>query len=250
MLNLSSQGEIIHYRRDALGGILVIDYRKHRILTFDSVFEQSKIDRRNPHLPVHEYNRAMLLPAAFREPRHATVMGLGGGVIAGALHYLFPDCDVHAIELRQAVVDVAHEYFSLPRSHRLHITVGDARTALEDMPENSTDLVLADLYMADRMSPAQTQRHFIDLCSHTLGHEGWLVMNYHRSPDQNSPVLRQLRKHFAAILVFTSKTNNIVIYASKQPFDAFHSRDPHLKALEQRLPVGWEKLMGRVVQLP
>ena len=70
------KGEIIHYTRDALGGILVVDYRKHRVMTFDSVFEQSKIDRRKPHLPVHEYSRAMLLPVAFAQPAHATVLGL------------------------------------------------------------------------------------------------------------------------------------------------------------------------------
>ena len=29
-----NKGEIIHHTRDALGSILVVDYRKHRVLTF------------------------------------------------------------------------------------------------------------------------------------------------------------------------------------------------------------------------
>ena len=80
-----NKGEIVHHTRDALGSILVVDYRKHRVLTFNSVFEQSKIDRRYPYLPVHEYNRAMMLPAVFANPGHVTILGLGGGVMAGAL---------------------------------------------------------------------------------------------------------------------------------------------------------------------
>src|SRR5690606_34998140 len=103
---------------------------RHRVLTFNTIFEQSKIDRRSPWLPVHEYNRAMLLPVAFGQPRHATVLGLGGGVMASALHHLLPACQVHAVELRQAVLDVAREFFSLPDSDRLRVTISDARNAL------------------------------------------------------------------------------------------------------------------------
>src|SRR5690554_1858465 len=120
-------GDIIHHSRDKLGSILVIDYRKHRVLTFNSVFEQSKIDRRHPHVPVHEYNRAMFLPAAFNTPQHVTILGLGGGVMASAFHHLFPDCQIHAIELREAVLYVAREYFDLPDSARLNVTIAEDR---------------------------------------------------------------------------------------------------------------------------
>ncbi|MDK9558447.1 methyltransferase domain-containing protein [Marinobacter sp. M216] len=246
MLN---KGEIIHHVRDTLGSILVIDYRKHRVLTFNSVFEQSKIDRRRPYLPVHEYNRAMMLPAAFASPGHVTILGLGGGVMASAFHHLYPECHIHAVELRQAVLDVSRAFFSLPQSNRLTVSVGDARNALELLPDASTDMILADLYNADRMSPAQAQRMFINHCSRALSPSGWLALNYHRTPDPEGPYFRQLRKQFPVLLMFRSKTNNTVIYASKKPFEALHERDPALLALEKRLPIGWRKLMTRVSRL-
>lgn len=246
MLN---KGEVVHQRQDALGRILVIDYRKHRVLTFDSAFEQSKIDRRHPHVPVHEYNRAMMLPAAFVQPRHATILGLGGGVMANAFHHLYPDCQVHAVELRPAVVDVSREFFGLPDSDRLTVTVADARDAVGRLPDASTDIMLADLYSADRMSPAQGQRVFIDECARVLSRDGWLALNYHRPPDPDGNCFRQLRRRFARLLMFRSKTNNTVIYASKTPFEALHTRDPALAALETRLPIAWRKLMARVSSL-
>ncbi|MBL3556332.1 MULTISPECIES: spermidine synthase [Marinobacter] len=243
------KGEIIHYTRDALGGILVIDYRKHRVMTFDSVFEQSKIDRRKPHLPVHEYSRAMLLPVAFAQPSHVTVLGLGGGVMANALLHLLGDCQVHAVELRPSVLQVAREYFSLPQSANFTVTIGDARDALGKLPDSSTDLILSDMYSSDRMSPTQAQREFIRQCSRVLTDSGWLSINYHRTPDINGPFFRQLRGEFAALLLFKSKTNNTVIFASKGPFEALNAKDPVLVALEKSLPIDWRRLMARVIRL-
>jgi len=246
MLN---QGEIIHHARDSLGSILVIDYRKHRVLTFNSPFEQSKIDRRRPWLPVHEYNRAMMLPAAFASPRHVTILGLGGGVMASAFHHLYPECRIHVVELRQAVLDVSREFFALPDSPRLTVTIADARQTLTELPDASTDIIQSDLYSADRMSPAQSQRMFIDECSRVLSPEGWLTLNYHRPPDPDSPWFRCIKRHFPVVLTFRSKSNNTVLYASKKPFEALDSRDPLFTELEQRLPIDWRRLMAKVTRI-
>lgn len=244
-----NKGEIIHHSRDALGSILVIDYRKHRVLTFNSVFEQSKIDRRYPHLPVHEYSRAMMLPAVFAEPRHVTVLGLGGGVMAGAFHHLFPECQIHAVELRQAVLDTARAFFGLPDSARLDVTIAEARNALEKLPDASTDIILADLYSADQMSPAQAQKPFVDDCARALTDNGWLVLNYHKPPDLEEPCFRQLKRHFAVLLGFRSKSNNTVVYASKRQFQPVHPKDPVLIELENRLPIDWRRLMAKVSRI-
>lgn len=239
----------MHFARDDLGGILVIDYRKHRVMTFDSVFEQSKIARRRPHLPVHEYSRAMLLPVAFNQPAHITILGLGGGVVANAFLHLLPECQIHAVELRQAVVDVAREYFDLSESPRLKVTIEDARNALEALPDGQTDLILADMYSAERMSPIQVQREFIKQCSRVLSDSGWISLNYHRTPDLNGAFFKQLQGEFAVVLAFKSKTNNTVIYGSKKPFELPASRDPRLTSLEEALPIDWRRLMARVIRL-
>lgn len=241
-----NKGQIVHHSRDKLGNILVIDYRKHRVLTFDSVFEQSKINRRYPYLPVHEYSRAMLLPAAFKCPQHVTILGLGGGVMANAFYHLFPDCQIHAVELRQAVLDVAREYFGLPDSERLAVTIANAQTALDNLPDAGTDFILADLYSAHNMSPMQAKRQFLEACSRTLSPDGWLVLNYHRAPDPEGRYFQQLKRHFAQLLVFKSKTNNTVIYASKRPLDLINPETSTLATLEKQLPIGWSDLLKRV----
>ena len=243
------QGDIVHVARDKLGNILVIDDRKHRILSFDSVFEQSKILRSAPHVPVHEYNRAMLLPVAWQEPARVTVLGLGGGSLAHGLHRLLPESHIEVFELRAKVAEIARDWFALPDSERLKVTVADARLAVDALPEAGTDMIMTDLYSADRMSPAQAQRQFIRACSRALSGTGWLVLNYHRMPERDGNLFRELRRQFPILLVFKSKTNNWVIYGRKRDFDPWSLPSTRGKALEKRLPVGWPKLLKKVSML-
>ncbi len=249
LIRLSSQGTVIHEAFDSMGAIQIVDYRKHRVLRFDSLFEQSKIDLKRPWLPVHEYNRAMMLPVAFAKPAHVTVLGLGGGVMVSGLHHLLPECQLHAVELRREVLEVAREFFSLPQSTRVRVTIADARNALEQMEEGGTDLILADMYGADRMSPAQAQRRFLKQCTRALSPAGWLAINYHRPPDPDGTLFRQLRGQFSVLLKFTSRSNNTVLFASRQPFESLHPRDPLLDSLEAQLPIGWRHLMAKVERL-
>lgn len=242
-------GNLVHQTSDAIGNILVIDKGKHRILSFDSIYEQSKIDRKQPQLPIHEYNRAMLLPIAFAEPRHATILGLGGGSLVSALHHLIPECELHAVELRREVLSVAQEYFALPTGDNISVTIADARRVLPELPEGGTDLILTDLYDAQRMSPAQGQSRFIDQCDRALSPDGWLAINFHQLPPENGPLFMHLRAVFAVVLLFKSKTGNYVLYASKTLFEPMHAADPRLVALEEQLPLDWRRLMNRVFRV-
>ncbi|MBY6033372.1 spermidine synthase [Marinobacter daepoensis] len=243
------KGDIVHVASDRYGNILVIDDRKHRILSFDSVFEQSKIRRQFPHLPVHEYSRAMLLPAVFSTPEHITILGLGAGVITHGLYRLLPEARLHVVELREKVVEIAQEWFSLPKDDRLTLTVADARLAIEAMPEASTHLILTDLYSADRMSPLQSQRRFIKDCARALAPNGWLVLNYHRMPEQDGTLFRELKRQFPCLLAFKSKTNNWVIYGCNRPFDPWRLPDRAFKSMEAQLPIGWLAIMKKVRSL-
>ena len=248
-MNPYLSGDLTYQTEDALGRILVIDRRKHRILSFDSIFEQSKIDRARPQLPVHEYNRAMLLPVAFTTPRHVTVLGLGGGSLVSALHHLLPECELHAVELRRRVYEVAREFFSLPTASTIKVTIADARRVLPELPPSGTDLILTDLYDAQRMSPAQAQRRFIEQCAEALGPDGWLALNYHHPPPANGPLFMELRALFGIVLLFRSKSGNHVLYATKAPFEPMERDDPRLAVLEARLPIDWRRLMGRAVRV-
>src|SRR5690554_5818012 len=112
-------GTIVHSTSDSIGNILVVDYPTYRVLSFDSIYEQSGFYLEKPYALVHEYTRIMMLVLGFCEPRHITLLGLGGGSLLRSLHHYLSHCNFTVIELRKKVYEIAKEYFDIPDDKRV-----------------------------------------------------------------------------------------------------------------------------------
>ena len=105
LLALAANREKEIYRtQDSLGPVIVCDYDGLRILSFDSHFEQSAMRMDNPFELVHDYTQVMLLVFLFREARHVTLLGLGGGSLLRVLHKHCPTTVFEVVGLRQRVM--------------------------------------------------------------------------------------------------------------------------------------------------
>lgn len=227
---------LVHRREDTWGEILVVDNHHRRVLSFGSAFEQTCIDLRTPHIPVHEYARAMLLGLAFAPPRRMLLLGLGGGALVHSLLHLVPaDCTLHVIELREQVVAVARDYFQVPHAANLEITVEDARLALRNQPAASAELIFSDLYFASDMNHFQRQKKFLQQCHRTLTDDGWLVINFHRLPALDEEFFRWLTPLFPSLFICGTSSGNQILLAGKQPCDELQSLEPAVMALETQL---------------
>ena len=208
-------GNEIHRAVDELGTVIVYENFSERFLSFDSFFEQSCASITTPFLPVHEYTQAMLVALIFGEPKHVTLLGLGGGTLATCIHHYFTDVNIHAVELRQIVIDAAFDYFYLPKSARLTVTCGDVQCFLKDAEAGSTDLIFSDLYNAYDMSPLQLQQTFIEQCYDLLSVDGWLVINFHHAPKIESPLVKQTQAIFSIVYVCSISSGNWILFCSK-----------------------------------
>jgi len=222
------RGDILATASDEYGQISVIENKIYRVLTFDRVCEQSKMQRSDPALPVHNYVRAMLMAVALKAPRRSLVLGLGGGCLPRALYARDPQGAIDAVELRPAVIDIARRYFSLPESEQNHYHAGDAEHFISRATAGKYDLIFSDLYAANSMSPLQERENFLHQCARALSSDGWLVLNYPQRPNANGPLIQALQKQFTTLLRCVVPSGNVVIYASKAPFEL------SLKALQQR----------------
>lgn len=228
---------IVHRTQDAWGDIMVIDRGSCRVLAFDPIYEQSSVDLKNPHIPVHEYMRVMILVFAFIQPRHVTIFGLGGGCLVHCLHHLFPTCTLHSIELRQKVYDVAIDFFRAPIKNNITVTIADAKLAITRCENKSTQIIFSDLYHAFGMNPFQIQKKFIHHCHRILDDTGWLVVNYHQLPELNSGFIRCLRRYFAEIFVCPSQGGNFILFASKKPVGNTNRQQATISELEKSLNI-------------
>ncbi|MDR3442677.1 MAG: spermine synthase [Legionella sp.] len=240
---------IIYSTKDQWGDILVIDRKECRVLAFDPIYEQSCIDLNKPHVPIHEYTRIMLLVLAFINPQHVTILGLGGGSLLHSLHYLFPKCTILSIELRKKVFEVALDFFLIPTQPNLNVLISDAKLAIRQCADQSTQIIFADMYQSYGMNPFQIQRKFIQQCYRALNDTGWLVVNYHQLPELNSSFIHCLQHYFGEIFVCPAYSGNYILFARKQPIGPISTHQAAVLELETKLNIKLLPLFKKITRI-
>ncbi len=223
---------IIFRTQDEWGDIMVIDRDNCRVLTFDPIYEQSSMDHTRPHLLVFEYTRAMMIVAAFTQPRHITLLGLGGGSLLRSLFHILPVCKFHVIELRQQVYETAKKYFKLPSVKNIKVSITDAMHALPYVKDSSTNIIFSDMYDAYVVNRFQMRLTFITESYRILSDPGWLVINYHEMPEVSSRYFQQLLDIFGSIFVCKTSAKQYILFACTRRVDTIDIFKDAIKKLE------------------
>jgi spermidine synthase len=219
VISLSHLGREIHRRYDEFGPILVFDDGNKRYLSFGTADEQSCQLKSAPLQLQHEYARAMIAVLmqsdASTPPANITLLGTGGGTLASTLFHWLPQATIQTVDLRQAVFQIAQQYFALPRDKRLSTHVSDAAEFLRNSEQGQCDLLICDLYLADGLDPLVLQSDFLDLCERHLSAHGWLVLNLWKEHREQTDCLAQLKQRFPQLLQSTTTDGNWILWASK-----------------------------------
>ena len=174
-------GELIYSGRDDDGVLEVVDAHGVRSLHFGTPPKQSALSLQNPQRVELAYIRAMLSLLLFvEEPGRILLIGLGGGSLARFFLDQFPECQIHAVERRAGVVQIAHTYFGLPRDSRLDIHIGEACERVETLARHGKgeyDLILVDAYDHLGMDSSVNALDFLLACAGLLKPKGALNMN-------------------------------------------------------------------------
>lgn len=240
MNDLSPLGREIHRRYDEWGPVVVMEDDNKRYLSFGTLDEQSCIAKKAPLQLQHEYTRAMasvlLMFPLSALPTRITLLGVGGGSLASVFHHLLPSAQLHAVELRRAVLLVAQQYFGLPRSPQLMLHQADALTYLQHATVNSCDLLICDLYLADGLYDAQLHAEFIQLCAQHITSDGWLVLNLWKEHRQHPSLMTLLATHFRTRLHATTRDGNWILWLNKSTSECHH-QDIRQRAKHWQIPL-------------
>lgn len=209
-------GNELYRVQDSYGDILVFQRGNKRVLSFGSRLEQSCVLMAKPYYLMHEYTHVMLLALLFSHAKHVTMLGLGGGGLAHCLYHYYPQLYIQVIELRQAVIDIAYDWFDLPRTHNLQVIQDDAQHYLSLSKPDTTDIIFSDLYEAEGMSACQAQRDFFADCARVLNDEGCLVLNFHKKPDPQSFLMETIETLFKQIIVYDAGRGNCIMFCCKR----------------------------------
>ncbi len=216
------EGHLIHKSVDELGEIEVVDDAVYRSLHFGSAPKQSSMLLRDPLYLALTYTRAMAAALLFNPaPQRVLLIGLGGGSLAKFLLHYLPECHIDAVEMRQAVVEVAHSHFKLPEDPRLNVHIGDGGSFVRNAEKGAYDLLLIDAFLGNGIARTVCGISFFEACRSLLTEEGLFSMNLWNGDFITAREMREdIRQSFAGNalhLPVEGKDNTVAIAANGQP---------------------------------
>lgn len=224
-------------------GLEVWQNSRYRWLTLGSAAIQTLIHRKRPQKAMLEYLPAITL-ALRCYPADFLLCGLGG---AGLLHYLrplLPETQGEVVEVSQAVIDTAEQYFALRDSLPVSLHCQSAEVFLRQTDRQFSHLLI-DIHGAEALPAFCLDRQFYLDCHQRLTEDGHLAMNIANGKEQLE-VLMRIRSVFGGqtLTIPMRRSANIVVLAARK------SIKPLLTALQDSRQVKtlvWNKDWGRVL---
>ena len=168
--------KILHTKDSQYHRIAVVEDDLSRYLRFDSSF-QSGMFKDDPYETRFGYVDYLQLPLAYKpDIKRILYVGLGGGSAPKRTWRDFPATRITAVELDPEVVDVAYEFFELPRDPRLKVEVEDGRRYLVK-DDARWDLIVVDAFYSDSIPFHLATREFLELAKSRLAPGGLIATN-------------------------------------------------------------------------
>jgi spermidine synthase len=179
----SSFAETLHEERSLYRDITVTEIGNRRCLLFNvhrGDRNQTCIYTDDLDRLVFDYTRmsfAGLLLAP--NPQRILIIGLGGGTLPLAFNDLFPTAEIDVLEIDQAVVNVAEEYFYFEENEQMKVTVEDGRVFIKraGMRNQKYDYIVLDAFSGDYIPEHMLTEEFLEEVKSIMTDDGVLVAN-------------------------------------------------------------------------
>lgn len=175
------EGLLIHQEHDEHGLIEIVETEGVRALHFGTQPRQSSMLLKTPNELHSKYVRAMMAWLLFKEqPENVLMIGVGGGLLSKYLLYQFPECQIKAIEFRQAIVKIARRFFALPLDPRIKVKIGDGAAYIKHQSEQVSEqygLIMIDAFDDAGMAETMQGINLFSACKELLTDQGLLVIN-------------------------------------------------------------------------
>jgi spermidine synthase len=161
-------------------------------------------------------------------------VGLGGGSIPTAMQEMFPDLIIDVVELDQAVLNVAKEYFNLQLSDQLKVHIGDGRVFINRAVQKNAvyDVVILDAFDESYIPYHLTTVEFFEAVYQVLASDGVLVANTFSNSTFFDRESKTVHAVFGNFLSYVNDTNTRLVIAPKMQ----ETREIVRRRLERLVP--------------
>jgi spermidine synthase len=202
-----------------------------RVLVLDRlVHSYTSLD--DPTKLVYGYERIYAEVTDYRARQddrlRALFIGGGGYTFPRYMEAVYPDSDIHVVEIDPGVTQVAHDLLGLSRDTQVVTYNEDARTFLEREPTQAYDLVMGDAFNDFSVPYHLTTKEFNDRVRAWLGEDGLYFVNIIDGPrgDFLRAYTHTLRQTFRYVYLAPtieswreSPRSTFVLIASDAPLD-------------------------------
>jgi spermidine synthase len=186
-----------------------------RTLHIGSDTVQSAMRLARPNDLELSYTRSMMAFLLFvPAPRHALLIGLGGGSVAKFMYHRLPSAHIKAIEVSSQVVAIARNLFHVPANNaRFEVLIDDgAQYILRD--DVSVDAVIVDGYDADAHAEELASAKFYVACRERLNAGGMFVVNLWGGDRQFTTLLKRIESAFpeGTLCLPAERPGNVIVF--------------------------------------
>ena len=219
-------GETIHEERSKYRDITVTQVRDRRCLLFNvhrGDRNQTCILIDDPDRLVFDYTRMTFAGLLLQpKPERILIIGLGGGSIPLTFSDLFPNSRIDIVEIDEAVVDVAKEFFLFRETENMEVFVDDGRPFIKraGIRNETYDYIVLDAFSGDYIPEHMLTLEFLEEVKRILSPTGVLVANTFstsRLYDHESVTYQRVFNEFFNFKLPTSGNRIIITQADSLP---------------------------------
>ena len=209
--------------------LIVDDEGSIRCLKFTLIRKNSRqtcIDRNNPQRLVFDYAKMTLSALLLKpDPERILIIGLGGGTLPNALRDILPGAVIDTVEIDEAVVRVAKQFFGFAEDKQNRVYVQDARVfgKRAALRGEQYGLIILDAFDGEYIPEHLMTAEFLSEMRGLLSNDGVLVANTFASSklyDYESATYAEAFGGFLNFRLPTSGNRVILVPQARLDFDA------------------------------
>lgn len=218
--------EVIHEERSRYRDITVTEEGNRRCMLFNvhrGDRNQTCMFVDDPDRLVFDYTRMSFAGLLLNpEPESVLVIGLGGGSIPMAFADLFPDARIDVVEVDEAVVRVAKDFFEFVETENMRVVVEDGRPFIKraGLRGISYDYIVLDAFSGDYIPEHMLTMEFLEEVKTIMTADSVLVANTFstsRLYDHESVTYQRVFNEFFNFKLPTSGNRIIIAQLSPLP---------------------------------
>jgi len=237
-----AQAQVIHQERSLYRNILVEDKGDLRCLKFNvksTKTQQSCLLKSQPEQLVFNYTKLLMtsllvMPA----PKRILIIGLGGGTMSNTLVKLYPESLIDNVEIDQAVIKVARDYFGFFENDNVKAYNQDGRIYIKRslLKKRQYDWIILDAFNGDYIPEHLMTKEFLQETKKLLSENGVISANTFSLSELYAHESATYKAVFGDFYQVSNQANaNRIIIVSKNGFTINSLKKSKLKQLNNKL---------------